>query len=219
MPVADGPTHHPCSPAPDQSLGYQLTILKKWPGLVNFILWVRYCHLKHSGRLHENCLRYCLLSGFTGPSVRIGHIIYYIYILNPYKAISESPQFRDERSNVQDRPGRMGHSHIQVYPSKSSKYPANPIMSGICRPRLAEERKQWRKDHPFVRTPLQLLILCSYTQCTNFVPCKRDTIGLLRETCQSSGWIYESYGMGGWHSRETACQCRFLLGRLFCFRD
>ncbi|KAJ6597108.1 ubiquitin-conjugating enzyme/RWD-like protein [Mycena vulgaris] len=22
-------------------------------------------------------------------------------------------------------------------------------MSGICRPRLAEERKQWRKDHPF----------------------------------------------------------------------
>ena len=23
-------------------------------------------------------------------------------------------------------------------------------MSGICRPRLAEERKQWRKDHPFV---------------------------------------------------------------------
>jgi len=24
------------------------------------------------------------------------------------------------------------------------------IMSGICRMRLAEERKQWRKDHPFV---------------------------------------------------------------------
>lgn len=24
-------------------------------------------------------------------------------------------------------------------------------MSGICRPRLTEERKQWRKDHPFVR--------------------------------------------------------------------
>ena len=23
-------------------------------------------------------------------------------------------------------------------------------MSGICRARLAEERKQWRKDHPFV---------------------------------------------------------------------
>lgn len=23
-------------------------------------------------------------------------------------------------------------------------------MSGICRPRLAEERKLWRKDHPFV---------------------------------------------------------------------
>jgi hypothetical protein len=23
-------------------------------------------------------------------------------------------------------------------------------MSGICRTRLAEERKQWRKDHPFV---------------------------------------------------------------------
>jgi ubiquitin-conjugating enzyme E2 I len=24
-------------------------------------------------------------------------------------------------------------------------------MSGICRTRLTEERKQWRKDHPFVR--------------------------------------------------------------------
>ena len=27
-------------------------------------------------------------------------------------------------------------------------------MSGICRPRLAEERKQWRKDHPFVRVSI-----------------------------------------------------------------
>ena len=27
-------------------------------------------------------------------------------------------------------------------------------MSGICRARLAEERKQWRKDHPFVRVNL-----------------------------------------------------------------
>ncbi|KAF5389931.1 hypothetical protein D9757_003660 [Collybiopsis confluens] len=26
-------------------------------------------------------------------------------------------------------------------------------MSGICRPRLAEERKQWRKDHPFGTRP------------------------------------------------------------------
>jgi hypothetical protein len=24
-------------------------------------------------------------------------------------------------------------------------------MAGICRMRLAEERKAWRKDHPFVR--------------------------------------------------------------------
>ena len=30
-------------------------------------------------------------------------------------------------------------------------------MSGICRARLAEERKQWRKDHPFVR-----LHVCKY---------------------------------------------------------
>ena len=27
-------------------------------------------------------------------------------------------------------------------------------MSGICRTRLAEERKQWRKDHPFVSCPI-----------------------------------------------------------------
>jgi hypothetical protein len=25
------------------------------------------------------------------------------------------------------------------------------MSGGICRTRLAEERKQWRKDHPFVR--------------------------------------------------------------------
>lgn len=29
-------------------------------------------------------------------------------------------------------------------------------MSGICRARLAEERKQWRKDHPFVSRVLSL---------------------------------------------------------------
>jgi len=28
-------------------------------------------------------------------------------------------------------------------------------MSGICRTRLTEERKQWRKDHPFVSPPRQ----------------------------------------------------------------
>ncbi len=30
-------------------------------------------------------------------------------------------------------------------------------MAGICRNRLAEERKQWRKDHPFVRPPPQAI--------------------------------------------------------------
>ena len=32
-------------------------------------------------------------------------------------------------------------------------------MSGICRPRLTEERKQWRKDHPFVRRSIRSGIL------------------------------------------------------------
>lgn len=50
--------------------------------------------------------------------------------------------------------------YITLIPgSSSSRSPAHPAhfthlrhkMSGICRARLAEERKQWRKDHPFVR--------------------------------------------------------------------
>ena len=32
-------------------------------------------------------------------------------------------------------------------------------MSGICRTRLAEERKQWRKDHPFVRSPFNVVLV------------------------------------------------------------
>ena len=38
--------------------------------------------------------------------------------------------------------------HLESY-----QHTPSPIMSGICRSRLAEERKQWRKDHPFVRIP------------------------------------------------------------------
>lgn len=32
-------------------------------------------------------------------------------------------------------------------------------MSGICKARLTEERKQWRKDHPYVRFSLSSLFL------------------------------------------------------------
>jgi hypothetical protein len=81
-------------------------------------------------------------------------------------------------------------------------------MSGICRPRLAEERKQWRKDHPFVSSSSVLLIASIPIPIS--IPITRH-IGLLRETCQGSGWLYEPYGMGGWHSWQTTCQCAFIL--------
>lgn len=57
-------------------------------------------------------------------------------------------------------------SHFWLHPRRSSLQVASlqlstaaciesseqlRIMAGICRARLAEERKQWRKDHPFVR--------------------------------------------------------------------
>lgn len=35
--------------------------------------------------------------------------------------------------------------------SRPTRSCLHTAMSGICRARLAEERKQWRKDHPFVR--------------------------------------------------------------------
>lgn len=38
-------------------------------------------------------------------------------------------------------------NHLAAGSFSHSRY----TMSGICRARLAEERKQWRKDHPFVR--------------------------------------------------------------------
>ena len=38
-------------------------------------------------------------------------------------------------------------------------------MSGICRTRLAEERKQWRKDHPFVCSVLFALVALSLKLC------------------------------------------------------
>jgi hypothetical protein len=56
-------------------------------------------------------------------------------------------------------------------------------MSGICRTRLAEERKQWRKDHPFVSTHL---LLNSPSKGTIPSP------GILRETVKGCRWLHES---------------------------
>lgn len=98
-------------------------------------------------------------------------------------------------------------------------------MSGICRPRLAEERKQWRKDHPFVSVSRLLLIpscctslrLCgrnveglnasmfkpsTYAQLRLYVALIRSQLtktplGILRETLQGCRWLYELDGMGG----------------------
>jgi hypothetical protein len=66
-------------------------------------------------------------------------------------------------------------------------------MSGICRPRLAEERKQWRKDHPFVRGSVCSDILWALIG---------QFTGILREAYQVSRWFHESDGMGGRNTRE-----------------
>ena len=43
-------------------------------------------------------------------------------------------------------------------------------MSGIAIARLAEERKGWRKDHPFVSRPI---VICEYRQtaCKKSINC------------------------------------------------
>lgn len=74
-------------------------------------------------------------------------------------------------------------------------------MSGICRPRLAEERKQWRKDHPFVRQPFSVAFTLFMQIPIKLYDLCCILIGLLRETSQGDRWIYEPYGMGGWHTR------------------
>lgn len=66
-------------------------------------------------------------------------------------------------------------------------------MSGICRARLAEERKQWRKDHPFVRPSL--------SKCLQ--RCANRSAGVLREANESARRIYEFAGVGGWDTREA----------------
>jgi len=53
----------------------------------------------------------------------------------------------------------------------------NRTMSGICRTRLAEERKQWRKDHPFVSEfPIRYheLFICFFSQGFYAKPFKAD---------------------------------------------
>ena len=76
--------------------------------------------------------------------------------------------------------------------------------------RLAEERKQWRKDHPFVSCP----IWPSFHLIVSFLPRPWrltgwlifsifDCVGVLRETEQINGWVYELDGVGGWYPRKT----------------
>ena len=50
-------------------------------------------------------------------------------------------------------------------------------MSGICRTRLAEERKQWRKDHPFVSCPI--LPDSTLGSPIHFPPRRMETDGFL----------------------------------------
>lgn len=66
-------------------------------------------------------------------------------------------------------------------------------MAGICRIRLQEERKQWRKDHPFV---------CGRNFWRGGAVVADDphllaVVGVLCPTCERCGWVAEPHGMGG----------------------
>lgn len=78
-------------------------------------------------------------------------------------------------------------------------------MAGICRTRLAEERKQWRKDHPFV-WHIQILfkmLADLYSTLTQHIPSQS---GLLCATFKILGWLYEPDGMGSWNSGQSGCK-------------
>ena len=64
---------------------------------------------------------------------------------------------------------KKAHQHHLFINNKTNKHPQELhlliIMSGICRSRLAEERKQWRKDHPFVSGHLCLLCWSDCVSC------------------------------------------------------
>jgi len=90
-------------------------------------------------------------------------INYYQYTISSFPLSSYSFKFYTVR-----RPAGVYHLQLLTKHNDSSPDPQlttitclfpfphnrsiclNPVMSGICRTRLAEERKQWRKDHPFV---------------------------------------------------------------------
>lgn len=70
-------------------------------------------------------------------------------------------------------------------------------MSGITRTRLAEERKQWRKDHPFV----------SRSSLSRPLALTRN-LGLLRAPDQASGRVAESARMESRHPRKGQSHLR-----------
>ena len=72
-------------------------------------------------------------------------------------------------------------------------------MSGICRARLAEERKQWRKDHPYVRAPIDR---CFYFTWIDFI------LGLFRKTHKGARWFVEPPRVGGDDHRVCLARLR-----------
>lgn len=96
-------------------------------------------------------------------------------------------------------------------------------MSGICRPRLAEERKQWRKDHPFVSfffgpnlsgsTVNATFCVCSASDLHEWIwltfrtPHSWFLPGILCKTRKGRWWFHEPYGMGSRDPRKDRCTC------------
>lgn len=73
-------------------------------------------------------------------------------------------------------------------------------MSGIALSRLAQERKAWRKDHPFVRFNFfkrSVQSACGQSTCCPFVYTLIFVFsGICCRTNKKSRWDYESHELG-----------------------
>lgn len=96
-----------------------------------------------------------------------------------------------QTSNCVDRHQSYGSLQYRSQPISISI--VDIIMDKIALTRLSEERKAWRKDHPFVRMPVNSPILII------FFP----NAGFLCEANQESRWYFQSTRVGMCNPRQT----------------
>jgi hypothetical protein len=80
-------------------------------------------------------------------------------------------------------------------------------MSGIAIGRLTEERKAWRKDHPFVSL--------FYQQSNNSFKFSFKKIGFYCQTYQKPRWFFESDELGMLYTRKERRKLNIKKKRIF----